>query len=418
MKKTIVVTAISVAVALAAIGYLLFAGAAGGNLQTVSNRSKSEVQADQTVVSALGRLEPMDRIIKLTAPPATQGTARLSKLFVREGDLIRENQIVAEIDGKDKLRAEVVQAEKQVGIAQSKLAQVRAGAKSGDVAAQTAAVGRLEAELKKARSELRRAESPNQPGVVPAAEYGVINRLEADLENARKELARSETLVASGDVSKSELDSRRTTVKALTGQIEEARANLQTIIVDRRANITTLQRDLERAEAQAQSVAEVRPTDVAAAAAEFENARAAVKRAQVSLAELDVKALSGGRVLKIISRPGESVSSDGGILELGETEQMFVVAEVFEEDIGKVENGQTAQMTVRSTNKVLRGVVTEVGFKIGKRSLLDTDPVADVDARVVEVRVRLNDTDSRRVANLTNLRVDVQIYTDGEVLQK
>lgn len=86
------------------------------------------MRAEQTVVSALGRLEPMDKIVKLTALPATQGTARLSKLFVREGDLIRANEIVAEIDGKDKLRAEVAQAEKQVGIAQSKLAQVRAGA--------------------------------------------------------------------------------------------------------------------------------------------------------------------------------------------------------------------------------------------------------------------------------------------------
>jgi len=128
MKKTIVITAVSVAVALAAVGYFIFAGAAGGNSQTIGNRSRSEMRAEQTVVSALGRLEPMDKIVKLTAPPATQGTARLSKLFVREGDLIRTNEIVAEIDGKDKLRAEVAQAEKQVGIAQSKLAQFRAGA--------------------------------------------------------------------------------------------------------------------------------------------------------------------------------------------------------------------------------------------------------------------------------------------------
>jgi len=53
--------------------------------------------------------------------------------------------------------------------------------------------------------------------------------------------------------------------------------------------------------------------------------------------------------------------------------------------------------------------VAEIGSKIGKRSLLDTDPIADVDARVVEVRIKLDKSDSLRVANLTNLRVDVRI---------
>jgi hypothetical protein len=40
---------------------------------------------------------------------------------------------------------------------------------------------------------------------------------------------------------------------------------------------------------------------------------------------------------------------------------------------------------------------------------LDTDPAANTDVRVVEVRIRLNN--SRQVASLTNLQVNVEIKT-------
>jgi HlyD family secretion protein len=408
MKNWLIIGTIILATGFLAASYLLFAGVS----PTSANKNSAPAMPLVKTVNALGRLEPADKIIKLTAPPATQGTARLVKLFVKEGDEVQENQIVAEIDGKDEARAVVLEAEKQVGIAQSKLAQVRAGAKSGDIEAQQAAIKRLEAELNKARIELRRAESPSSEGIAPASEYAVINRLQADLERANSELRRSESLASSGDVSKSELETRQTTVKTLTRQIEEARSNLQTIIIERRTAVATLERDLERNRAQLASVSEVRPTDVRAAAAEVENAQAALVRAKVALAELDVSALTAGRVLKINTRPGESLSSDG-ILELGETAQMFVVAEVFEEDISKVKNGQRAEMVVRSTGEIFRGTVAEVGWKIGKQNLLDTDPVADVDARVVEVRIKLDEADSRRTAGLTNLRVDVRINVDA-----
>ena len=47
------------------------------------------------------------------------------------------------------------------------------------------------------------------------------------------------------------------------------------------------------------------------------------------------------------------------------------------------------------------------GLKVGKKDVLSTDPVADADARVVEVDIRLDDAEP--AAALTNLRVDVTI---------
>ena len=47
------------------------------------------------------------------------------------------------------------------------------------------------------------------------------------------------------------------------------------------------------------------------------------------------------------------------------------------------------------------GTVDRIGLKIGKKDVLDTDPAADTDARVVEVEIRLDDP--QQVAGLTNL---------------
>jgi HlyD family secretion protein len=44
--------------------------------------------------------------------------------------------------------------------------------------------------------------------------------------------------------------------------------------------------------------------------------------------------------------------------------------------------------------------------------VLNTDPAADIDARVVEVKISLSSQDSQRVSGLTNAKVMVEINTD------
>ena len=58
---------------------------------------------------------------------------------------------------------------------------------------------------------------------------------------------------------------------------------------------------------------------------------------------------------------------------------------------------------------MLRGKVVEVGLEINKQDVLNADPAAQFDARVVEVKVQLDQLSSRRVAGLTNLSVQVAI---------
>jgi HlyD family secretion protein len=121
-----------------------------------------------------------------------------------------------------------------------------------------------------------------------------------------------------------------------------------------------------------------------------------------------VRAPFAGTVLKINSWPGARVS-DKGVMQIGDTEQMDAVAEVYEADIAKVQVGQKAKVRVSSSGKMLSGEVAEIGMMIGRKDVLNNDPVADTDARVIEVRIRLPREDSLQVAGLTNARVEVQI---------
>ena len=131
-----------------------------------------------------------------------------------------------------------------------------------------------------------------------------------------------------------------------------------------------------------------------------------VQSAQAEVNMAAVRAPIGGRVLKINARTGERVGPDG-IAEIGETDKMYAVAEVYETDVLRVRVGQHAIVSSPALPKPLHGTVERIGQKVGKQDVLNTDPAAKTDARVVEVRVRLEEAD--QVAGLTNLEADVAI---------
>jgi HlyD family secretion protein len=135
-------------------------------------------------------------------------------------------------------------------------------------------------------------------------------------------------------------------------------------------------------------------------------ARANLQGADAELELSTVRSPIDGQVLEIRAREGERVGPDG-IAEIGETAAMYAVAEVYETDIGRVSVGQRARVSSPALGRELEGTVERIGLEIGKRDVLSTDPVADADARVVEVQIRL--LEPELAASLTNLRVDVVI---------
>ncbi|BAT54072.1 hypothetical protein NOS3756_30370 [Nostoc sp. NIES-3756] len=335
-------------------------------------------------VTALGRIEPQGEVVQVSVSQ-TAGSNRVAELLVKSGDRINKGQIIAILDNRDTRLATLNRAKQQVIVAQSQLAQVKAGAKQGEIAAQQALIAELEAEL---RQEL-------------AARVATVRRLEAEVRNAQIEYQRYQYLQETGAVSASMRDSKKLT-------LETAEASLREALANRSQTSETLQERLRQAKATLNRIAEVRPTDVQAAQAQVDSAKAAVQEAQANLELAYVKSPKTGQILKTHTLAGEVVS-DKGIVEIGQTNQMYVVAEVYEVDINRVKVGQRATITQLNLPGELTGNVEQIGLLIAKKDVLNTDPAADIDARVVEVKIRLNPESSKRVAGLTNSKVKVAI---------
>ncbi|MDM9385292.1 hypothetical protein QUB80_32065 [Chlorogloeopsis sp. ULAP01] len=60
----------------------------------------------------------------------------------------------------------------------------------------------------------------------------------------------------------------------------------------------------------------------------------------------------------------------------------------------------------------MHGKVEHIGLQIKKQDVLASDPAAEKDARVVEVKVRIDPQDTVKVAGLTNLQVRITFDLD------
>jgi len=231
-------------------------------------------------ISALGRLEPEDGVIRVAGPSSP--SVVIAKLFVHDGDRVSKGQLIATIDTVDVLETSVA-------------------------------------------------------------------RLEAELDNARRERDRNLKLFRDHVVSDSNRDTWEMRVRVAEAELARARAEL---------------------------------------------------------AHAHVYSPIDGQVLRVRAREGERVGPDS-IVELGKTDHMFAIAEVYEEDVSRVHVGQRAVVTSPALPGPQSGKVDWIPLAVAKQDAIGNDPAARKDARIVEVKVRLDD--SRATAALTNLQVDVQI---------
>lgn len=338
-------------------------------------------------VTALGYLEPASRVIQLTPPTPSDGgqNSRLVALHVVEGDWVSQGQVIAVLDSRERLQAAVQEASGNLALAQANLAQVLAGAKVGEIQAQKERVRRLEAQLATER----------------AAQIATLNRLQAEVDFATTERNRYRQLFQEGAVSESLLDSKELSLKTVQNQRTEAQANLTRIE-------RTLYQQIREAQATLKQIQEVRSVDVQAASAEIQIRQAALQKARINLEQTHLRAPFAGQILKIHTRPGELVG-ENGVVELGQTQNMTAVLEVYETEIGKVRLGQRVRLFADNASEPLWGKVMQIGVKIQRQNVVNSDPSENIDSRVVEVRVELEPQSSQRVTGQTNLQVTGEI---------
>lgn len=332
-------------------------------------------------VVALGRLEPQSEVIRVGGPNGE----RIQRLQVKRGDQVKQGAVLAYLESYGERLAERDYAASQLAEAEQRLKATTSYGQS---------------QIQEAESRIRQVE---QPGIAELeAQRASIRQLEAELELATQDLERYQSLYDQGAVTRQELDQKISTARQSREQLNNARASLTRIESRWRTEVQNARDQLQSEQANlplTQSQVTAR------------SARQNLQLAQAKLDRTIIRAPGNGRILQIITQAGEAIG-ETGILDLGDTSQMVAVAEVYETDVNLVKVGQPATITSRNGafDTALTGKVSEIGWQIFKNNVLDDDPAANADSRVVEVKVRLDN--SQAVAALTNLQVDVQINVE------
>jgi HlyD family secretion protein len=335
-----------------------------------------QANSDRARVKALGRLEPEGGVIAVGAVAGD----RLERLVVHEGQQVKAGDELALLASYP-MRLK----EKELAEAQLKEARDRGAA---DLAYGAALVAEAEAAI--AQLDLAQLDID--------ALRAKSDLLELNFQVATKDLERLQA-VGKPVVSPQELEHQTLLVAQSKAELNSAKAQLKKLEATRTANRREAQAKLATAKASQRRLQAAAQLDSLE-----ENVAAAGQRLEASI----VRAPRDGRVLKIIARPGEALGAMP-VLKLGDTRQMFAVAEVYETDVGHVRPGQLATVSSDALTAPLTGRVESIGSTVAKNDVMSVDPTASTDARVVEALIRLDDAE--RASRLINLQVDVEIDT-------
>jgi HlyD family secretion protein len=296
-------------------------------------------------ITAPGRVEPRDGVLAIAAPTSEAGV--VATLQVHEGDWVESGTVLATLSGRQPLEAALVASERKIAIARARLAALQAGGKEDDLRALRAEVESAQATLDQALADTRRAQQLRDKQLLSVAAV--------------------------------EAQESRLAVAARTLEANRARLN---------------------------SLSRAKPADLAVAEAELRAAEADADEVRAQLETTVVRAPSAGRVLALYARPGQSVGAEG-VLAFGRTGEMFVDAEVMEEDLDRLRVGAKATVTSHVLPGPAAGTVERIGYLVGSREVFVTDPTAFTDSRIVHVKIRM--ADSALFERLINARVTVEI---------
>jgi HlyD family secretion protein len=340
-------------------------------------RPGNAVAAGADVVTALGRLEPETEVLEINVMPGT----RLERVLVKEGERVAAGAPLAYLDGHGEM-----EAGRDLAATQVEEAQRRYGVETAHG----------QAAVEAARLRVRQAEESTRKAV--EGQEAVVRGAEAARDKAALDLERTGRLRKDGVVSISDMDVAALASRQAVERLADAQASLARL----RSNF-----DLELQMARADLRAAETGLTQAQLALQVASTRDNLKLAEARLERTVVRAPSAGEILKILTHAGESVGKYP-LLKMGDTAHMFVVAEIYETDAGLVKPGQRATITSKAfPEATLAGRVERMSSIIHKKDVLAVDPTTDADARVLEARIRLDD--SKVAARFNQLQVDVAI---------
>jgi HlyD family secretion protein len=379
LPRAVVVVVVSVLV-LAAV-YALVASRASPSV--ASHRPSASAGAGSgtatpRTVTARGRLEPESEVIGVGAAPDD----RIGTIQVVEGQMVHAGDALVYLTTYQERLRERDYATSQVEDARTRL---------------RAETARGSSVIRESEVRIRQLEA-TQP-IDLEAQRANVDTIQSQLAQSRADVERNQNLSRDGLVTQQVLDHSIAEVGQNESRLQNARATLERLQRDHTLALELARAQLQTAQASlssAQSLVQVR------------SLASNLQLAEERLDRTIIRAPIDGLILKVQLHPGESVGQ-GPILKMGNTSRMFAVAEVYETDIGLIRVGQKARLRSGALARDVTGVVAAIGRTIHRTTVLDVDPAADADSRVVEVRIKLDE--SERVASLTNLQVRIDIDT-------
>jgi HlyD family secretion protein len=366
-------------------------------------------------VSASGSIEPRDRVSLSFEQPGL-----VDEVLVEVGDEVKKGDPLARLDS-EQLALQVRQAQASLDSVKAQLAQLEADARPEEIAAAEANLRAAEAQVNNADAQLDRLRSGATAAELAAAEAELASAMTEqkkaeDLHNKTMECFRIKiphyyqgTICPALGAPE---EQARFSLAAADKALAEAQARYDELLagtdVDqlRAAEANVLAAAAQRDAAQAQlDLLLTGATDeqIAAAKAQVEQAQAALEQAYLALELGTLHAPFDGTVSEVNVKAGEIAPATPAVTVV-DTSQFHITVSVDEIDVARLDEGQTAQVTIESfPDATLSGSVERIA------------PAATFEGGVVyyDVTIALNPTSTPIRADMTaNATIVVEELSD------
>jgi HlyD family secretion protein len=305
-------------------------------------------------IDASGTVQPVQTV---NLSPKAAGI--VSKLFVEQGDRVRQGQVVAQMENTD-IEAQLIQAQAQVDQAKANLAQTRSGSRPQEIAQAEARVNQAQAGVADAQAKLSLAEDKQR---------------------------RNQSLVDQGAISSDRFDEIRSDVNSARANYEQAQANL-----------TEAQRSLDLSQSGS------RIEEIQSAEAQLQEAIGSLRAVQVKQEDTLIRAPFSGTITQKFANEGAFVTPTTSASEatsatstaiVALAEGLEIVAEVPEVDIQQLRVGQQVEIKADA--------YPDQTFK-GRVRLIAPEAVVKQNVTSFQVRIALTSGQNKL---LSGMNVDV-----------
>ncbi len=313
---------------------------------------------------------------------------QVEKVLVTDNQQVKQGDLLVQLDTKD-LDAKLASARADLEAAKAGLASAQVNLKLTQA--------NSDASLRQARGGLTQASSS------VAATRSALAQARAEVEAAeaadrlaQADWTRAQELAKAEAISRADIDARRSRAEQAHAQLDQARARLASTeanLASSGGGLTTAQGRLAAAETAPD---QVRAADVAvqAAQARVDQAQAAYDLAALNRSYAEVRAPVDGVVSRRTVEQGQLVGPDRPMLALVPLQDIWVVANFKEDQIGSMRPGQTATVRVDTYGRRdFQGHVESLAGASGARfALLPPDNASGNFVKVVQrvpVLVRL-----------------------------